>query len=206
MGGICGDCPGCGSRRRDPSRDGFPACRPPPRQSKLVAEVLAIRPRLRNAVVVSDISLQWLEIYAGGERNRIRRPQQSLCCRNSRAVVTEYHLRGLYDKKSEGLSGQIPPILLPGGELDPAEARKLAEEDKKGRPVYLLVMMPQSDEWWDELEQEFAEIDRHFSARNGRGLSRSGALPFEVALTRPLPAINSGTSIDEVHGGDKQSR
>ncbi len=40
----------------------------PPRQSELVADVLAIRPRLTNAVVVSDISLQWLELIAGGER------------------------------------------------------------------------------------------------------------------------------------------
>ena len=76
---------------------------------------------------------------------------------------TEYHLRWLYNKKSEGWSVQVPPILLPGGELDLAEARKLAEEDKKGRPVYLLVQMPHSDAWWDELEREFAEIDRRFS-------------------------------------------
>ena len=135
----------------------------PPRKSKLLAEVFAIRPRLSNAVVVSDISLQWLELYARGERTEFVGLNNLASELHPKQVVSEFHLFWLYDKKAAGWSGPIPPILLPGGELDPAEARKLAEDDKKGRPVYLLVMMPQSDEWWDELGHEFAEIDRHFT-------------------------------------------
>ena len=133
----------------------------PPPPAKLVDDVLAMRPRLKNAVVVSDISLQWLEIYAGGEGTEFVALNSLYAAETE--PNSEYHLRGLYDKKSEGSSLPIPPILLPGGELDLAEARKLADEDKKGRPVYLLVMMPQSDAWWDELKREFAEIDRRFS-------------------------------------------
>ena len=134
---------------------------PPPRESKVVADVLAIRPQLRNAVVVSDISLQWLDIYTGGQGTE-------LVSLNSLYAAefegnTEYHLRGLYDKKSEGLSVRLPPILLPGGELDPAEAGKLAEADRKGRTVYLLVEMPQTEQWWDELQKEFTQIERRFS-------------------------------------------
>ncbi len=134
---------------------------PPPRQSERVADVLAIRPRLRNAVVVSDISLQWLDIYTGEERTELVSLNSFYAAEIEEN--TEYHLRGLYNKKSEGLSVQVPPILLPNGELDLAEAGKLAEEDKKGRPVYLLVQMPRSDEWWDELNHEFTQIDRRFS-------------------------------------------
>ncbi len=133
----------------------------PPPPAKLVDDVLTMRPRLKNAVVVSDISLQWLEIYAGGEGTEFVALNSLYAAETE--PNSEYHLRGLYDKKSEGSSLPIPPILLPGGELDLAEARKLADEDKKGRPVYLLVMMPQSDAWWDELKREFAEIDRRFS-------------------------------------------
>src|SRR5208282_4686968 len=126
----------------------------PPPPAKLVADVLAIRPRLTNAVVVSDISLQWLELYAGGERTDFVSLNSLYAAETE--PNTEYHLRGLYNKKSEGLSVPIPPILLPGGKLDLVEARKLADEDKKGRPVYLLVQMPRTDEWWDELKREFA--------------------------------------------------
>ena len=132
----------------------------PPRQSELVAEVLAIRPRLTNAVLVSDISLQWLELIAGGERTELVGLNSHLGGRS----INEKHLPWLYQKKSKGWSGPIPPILLlPGGGLDPVEARQLAEEDKKGSPVYLLVAMPASLEWLNELKREFAEIGRYFS-------------------------------------------
>lgn len=135
----------------------------PPRQSKLVPEVLAMRPRLTNAVVVSDISLQWLELYAAGEGTELVGLNNLASELHPKQVVSEFHLYWLYDKKVGGWSGPIPPILLPNGELDLVEAGKLAEEDKKGRPVYLLVVMPLTDDWWDELNREFAQIDRRFS-------------------------------------------
>jgi len=129
------------------------------RQSKLVDDVLAMRPRLTNAVVVSDISLQWLELIAGGEGTEFVGLNNLFGAQS----VNDKHLHWLYDKKSKGWSGPIPPILLPNGKLDLAEARKLAEEDKKGRPVYLLLLEPASYEWFNELKREFAEIDRQFS-------------------------------------------
>jgi len=135
----------------------------PPRQPKLLAEVRAIRPRLKNAVVVSDISLQWLELFAGGEGTEFVGLNNLASELHPKQVVSEFHLFWLYDKKVGGWSGPIPPVLLPGGKLDLAEASKLAEEDKKGRPVYLLVVMPLTDEWWGELEREFKEIGRRFS-------------------------------------------
>jgi 4-amino-4-deoxy-L-arabinose transferase-like glycosyltransferase len=135
---------------------------PPPR-SKLVADVLAMRPRLTNAVVVSDISLQWLELLADGEGTEFVGLNSLFAFQVKEQALTEYHLYWLYHRKVEGWSGPIPPILLPEGKLDPAQARKLAEEDKKGRPVYILVLMPATGEWFDELKREFAQIDRYFS-------------------------------------------
>jgi 4-amino-4-deoxy-L-arabinose transferase-like glycosyltransferase len=134
---------------------------PLPRQSTLVADVLAIRPQLRNAVVVTDISLQWLELIAGGEGTEF----VGLNSLDSGQVqsVTEYHLHLLYAKKSEGWAGPIPPVLFPGGELDLAEARQLADEDKQGRPVYALISKPVTLEWQSVLQQEAAEIDRYFT-------------------------------------------
>ena len=135
---------------------------PAPR-SKLVDDVLAIRPRLTNAVVVSDISLQWLELYAGGERTEFVGLNNLFVMPVKELTQTEYHLYCLGRKKVNGWSGPIPPILLPTGRLDLTEARKLEEEDKKGRPVYLLLLGLASHEYFDELKREFAQIDLYFT-------------------------------------------
>jgi 4-amino-4-deoxy-L-arabinose transferase-like glycosyltransferase len=133
---------------------------PTPRQSELVAEVQAFRPELKNAVLVSDISLQWLELIADGEQTEFVGLSTNLYGR----AVNEKHLVWLYQKKSQGWSGTVPPILiLPSGGLDPAVARKLADDDQQGRPVYLLVAMPQTKQSFGMLKREFGEIDRNFS-------------------------------------------
>jgi Dolichyl-phosphate-mannose-protein mannosyltransferase len=133
---------------------------PMPRESKLVSEVLAIRPRLTNAVVVSDISLQWLQLYAGGERTEFVALNDIYGSR-----VADIHPYLLSLKQSEGWSGPIPPMLFRRGQLDLAEARKLAEEDEKGRPVYGLVAKPTTHAWQDLIRREGAEIDRYFTDR-----------------------------------------
>jgi hypothetical protein len=133
---------------------------PAPPRSELVAEVQALRPELKNAVLVSDISLQWLELIADGEQTEFVGLSSNLYGR----PVNEKHLAWLYQKKSKGWSGPVPLILiLPSGGLDPAVARKLADDDQQGRPVYLLVAMPQTTEWFNVLKREFAEVDRDFS-------------------------------------------
>ena len=132
-------------------------------ESELVSDVLAIRPQLRNAVVVSDVSLQWLELYAGGEQTEFVGLNDIYSAQVPDQAVTEYHLYVLQNKKSEGWSGPIPPILFPGGELDLAQVRMLAEADKQGRPVYALVTKPRTREWQNVLQQEAAQIDRRFT-------------------------------------------
>ena len=140
----------------------------PPRL-KLVDDVLAMRPQLKNAVVVSDISLLWLELIAPGEQTEFVGLNNLLCSQR----VMEEHLHLLDEKKSHGWSGPIPPILLPDGKLDPAEARKLADEDKKGRPVYLLLFMPTGYGCLDDVSnREFAQIDRYFSSKMSNPIPR----------------------------------
>ncbi|MGB8683594.1 MAG: glycosyltransferase family 39 protein, partial [Candidatus Binatus sp.] len=136
---------------------------PLPQNSKLVADVLAIRPRLANAVVVTDISLQWIELYAGGEQTEFVGLNNLYTAQVPDQIVTEYHLYLLDAKKSAGWSGPIPPVLFPRGELDSAEAHKLADEDRHGRPVYALISKPLTREWQSVLQQEAAEIDRYFT-------------------------------------------
>ena len=139
-----------------------------PTQSELVAEVQAIRPQLKNAVLVSDISLQWLELIAGGEQTEFVGLSSNLYGR----AVNEKHLSWLYQKKSRGWSGPVPPtLLLPGGGLDAGEAGKLADDDKRGRPVYLLVAIPTNSQW---LRSSSANLVKSIATSR---LKRSRAIP-----------------------------
>ncbi len=144
------------------------AARPPP-QSKLVTDVLAIRPRLTNAVVISNMSLQWLELYADGEGTEFVGLNCLLASAPKGLPEAEYHLFFLYRKKLQGWSGPMPPILFPPtpdspkGKLDLAEVHKLADEDKKGRPVYLLLLGQATRAYYEELKPEFTQIDLYFT-------------------------------------------
>ena len=113
----------------------------PPPPAKLVDDVLAMRPRLKSAVVVSDISLQWLEIYAGGEGTEFVALNSLYAAETE--PNSEYHLRGLYDKKSEGSSLPIPPILLPGGELAPESPQLPAHRRTLRRRLHGVPSRPQ---------------------------------------------------------------
>jgi Dolichyl-phosphate-mannose-protein mannosyltransferase len=136
---------------------------PMPLESKLVSDVLAIRPRLKNAVVVTDISLQWLELYAGGQQTEFVGLNDIYSGTVPDQAVTEYHLYVLRKKQSQGWSGPMPPILFPGGVIDPAEARKLAGEDKEGRPVYVLLAKPRTHEWQNVLGWEASQLHAYFA-------------------------------------------
>ena len=141
----------------------------PTTHSKLVADVIAMKPRLKNAIVVSDLSLQWLELFAGGDGTTF----VGLNNFYAAEVVTEYHVHWLYEKKSPG-SPAPPPVLLPSGRLDQHEAQRLSEADRRGQIVYLLVAMPKTDEWAHTLEDEFDEIDHSFTHETAVDLPEVG--------------------------------
>jgi len=130
----------------------------PAPSSKLVADVLAMRPRLRNAIVVSDLSLQWLELFAGAQGTEFVGLNNYFAAE----VMTEYHVHWLYQNQGQGRSAP-PPVLVPNGKLDRSEAQRLADADRKGQIVYLLVAMPKTDDWAKTLEDEFDEIDHFFT-------------------------------------------
>jgi hypothetical protein len=134
-----------------------------PLESKLVSDLLAVRPRLANAVVVSDISLQWLEVYVGEEQTEFVGLNDIYSAEVPDQAVTEYHLYVLRNKKTAGWSGAMPPMLFPGGAIDSTEARTLADADKKGRPVYVLLAKPLTSEWQSVLRSEAVEIGNYFT-------------------------------------------
>jgi 4-amino-4-deoxy-L-arabinose transferase-like glycosyltransferase len=129
----------------------------PSPDSKIVAEVQEMRPGIAHSVLVSDLSMQWDDLFLGGEGIEFVGLDSLL----AEEAITEYHLHFLYENRAVGRP--VPPILLPEGKLDPVEARKLSAMAAAGRPVYLLVAMPMRQDWASTLMAEFGELDRAFT-------------------------------------------
>ncbi|HVN28990.1 MAG TPA: glycosyltransferase family 39 protein, partial [Candidatus Binataceae bacterium] len=71
--------------------------------SKIIAEVQEIRPQLAHSVLVTDISLQWLELFVGGEGIDF----VGLDTLFAEEAINEYHLHFLYENGSAGYG--MPP-------------------------------------------------------------------------------------------------
>ena len=126
--------------------------------SKVVAEVHALKPRVANSVLVTDISLPWLDLLEGDDHIEL----VGMDTLFAGEAINEYHLHFLYEKRASGQPVSMPPVLLPNGQLDAVVAHQLADDDKRGRAVYLLVAMPMRTEWAGTLMGEFGEIDHSF--------------------------------------------
>jgi 4-amino-4-deoxy-L-arabinose transferase-like glycosyltransferase len=126
-----------------------------PQQSKMVPTLLAINSQLQpDAIVISNISLQFLELYA-------RQAQTELVGLNSfdpGGQFTDYHLARLYSKRASGWPGPVPPVLFAGPHLDDAEAKAIADKIRAGHPAYLLVTAPEQPEYASLLKDELAEL------------------------------------------------
>jgi hypothetical protein len=128
-------------------------------ESKLLAEIHALGPQVKNSVLVTDISIQWLELLEGGDRIEFIGMDNLF----AEEAINEYHLHFLSERNSLEHPLPIPPILLPEGKLDSRVAQKLADQDKQGRAVYLLVAMPMRRAWATTLMSEFGELDHDFT-------------------------------------------
>ena len=129
-----------------------------PRQSQMVAElerVAAIVPP--NATIVSNISLQFLELYiAGADREFV-----GLNSQDPGGTFTDYHLNRLFAKRALGWSGPIPKVLFPSDSMDPAVQRDLTTNVQKG--VYLLMAAPESQEYGAVLHDEVDKAQTAFA-------------------------------------------
>jgi hypothetical protein len=131
-----------------------------PAQSKMVGTLVAIRAQLLpNAIVVSNVSLQFLELY-------IATPKTELVGLNAfdpGGQFTDYHLARLYTKKASGWSGPVPPVLFSGPHIDDGEAKALADMIRSGRSAYLLVTAPERQDYADLLKDEVAQVSASFN-------------------------------------------
>ena len=110
-----------------------------------------------NAIVVSNISLQFLELYLpAGRRSFI-----GLNSLDPGETFTDYHLHRLYVKRAAGWNGPIPPVVFDGAAMSP-EADALVSAIGAKTPVFLLIAAPESQQYADVLKGEFDGLQSKF--------------------------------------------
>jgi hypothetical protein len=109
----------------------------------------------RNAIIVSNISLQFLELYLPAEDRHF----VGLNSLDPGETFTDYHLHRLYEKRAAGWNGPIPPVVFNGPQMSP-EADSLASAKT---PVFLLLAAPESQQYADVLKTELDQLQSKFT-------------------------------------------
>ncbi len=163
---------------------------PPQAQSKMVASLGSLRKHLPpDATVVSNISLQFLELYLPAHERKF----VGLNPFDPGERFTDYHLHRLYLKRARGWQGPLPPVLFAGEQIDQEVARALVRKARTGRPLYLLLSAPESPDYAATLRQEFAELSRFFTLE---AVARNESVAFYHLLPRAdAPIQNHGGTV-----------
>jgi hypothetical protein len=130
-----------------------------PQSSVMVESLESLDATLpRDAAVISNISLLFLDLYLGEERN-----YAGLNSMDPGERFTDYHLHRLYEKRAAGWKGPVPPVVFDGGRMERSEADAIAAAIAANRPVYLLVAPPESQQYADVLKGEMDELMAKFA-------------------------------------------
>ncbi len=112
----------------------------------------------RDATVVSNISLQFLELYLpSGDRRFV-----GLNSLDPGERFTDYHLHRLYEKRAAGWNGAAPPVVFDREQMS-AEADSLASAIGAKTPVFVLIGAPESDDYAGLLKTELDQLQRKFT-------------------------------------------
>jgi 4-amino-4-deoxy-L-arabinose transferase-like glycosyltransferase len=111
-----------------------------------------------NATIVSNISLQFLDLYLGETRTYV-----GLNSLDPGERFTDYHLHRLYEKRAAGWKGPVPPVVFDGDQMSPAEADSLASAIDAKTPVFLLIAAPESQQYADVLKSELDQLQGKFA-------------------------------------------
>lgn len=130
-----------------------------PAGSQMVASLESLDSTLpRDATVVSNISLQFLELYLpANDRHFV-----GLNSLDPGERFTDYHLHRLYEKRAAGWKGAVPPVVFDGPGMS-AEADSLASAIGAKTPVFLLIAAPESQDYADVLKPEIDQLQGKFT-------------------------------------------
>jgi hypothetical protein len=130
-----------------------------PASSQMVESLESLDASLpRDATVVSNISLQFLDLYLGQQRRFV-----GLNSLDPGERFTDYHLHRLYEKRAAGWNGPVPPVVFDGREMSAGEADSIASAIGGKTPVYLLVAPPESQQYAEVLKGELDALQGRFA-------------------------------------------
>ena len=113
----------------------------------------------RDATVVSNISLQFLELNLPADGRRF----VGLNSLDPGERYTDYHLHRLYEKRAAGWNGAVPPVVFDGEQLSPAQASSLESAVGAKAPVFVLLAAPESQDYADVLKSEMDQLQQKFT-------------------------------------------
>ena len=111
----------------------------------------------RDATLVSNISLQFLDLYLGESRKYF-----GLNSLDPGEQFTDYHLHRLYEKRAAGWKGEVPPVVFDGERITP-QAESLVSAADAPAPVFLLLAAPESQQYADVLKAELDQLQARFN-------------------------------------------
>ncbi len=130
-----------------------------PSKSPMVASLVSLDQSIpRDATVVSNISLQFLELYLPSNNRRF----VGLNSLDPGERFTDYHLHRLYEKRAAGWNGAVPPVVFDGGQIT-GETDALASAISARTPVFLLIAAPETQDYADVLKGELDQLAAKFS-------------------------------------------
>lgn len=111
-----------------------------------------------DVTIVSNISLQFLDLYLGETRSYV-----GLNSLDPGERFTDYHLHRLYEKRAAGWSGPVPAVVFDGEQMSSAAADSLAAAIDGKRPVFLVIAAPESQQYADVLKDELDQLQGKFA-------------------------------------------
>ncbi len=112
----------------------------------------------RDATVVSNISLQFLDLYLGEERRFV-----GLNSLDPGERFTDYHLHRLYEKRAAGWRGPVPAVVFDGDQMSAGVADSIGLAIDAKRPVFLILAAPESQQYADVLKEELDQSQGKFA-------------------------------------------
>ncbi len=132
-----------------------------PQSSVIVESLESLDSTLpRDATVVSNISLQFLDLYLGETRSYV-----GLNSLDPGERFTDYHLHRLYEKRAAGWKGSVPAVAFDGEPMSAVVADSLASAIDAKKPVYLLIAAPESQDYADVLKGELDQLQQKFTVK-----------------------------------------
>ena len=130
-----------------------------PQHSPTVEALQQIQSKVSpRATIVSNVSLELLDLYLSGEPRRL----VTLKSRDPGESFTDYHLNRLFAKRALGWDGPLPQVVFADEVMAAAVVNGLNADARSADGAYLLLGAPQSGDYATLLREEVDKLGTAF--------------------------------------------